>query len=178
MILLIAIGLGGFFLASKQLVSNSNDLPDIDPSDQGGSFDCAYDDTFYQVSIAKGVPFALLKAHAIRESSLNPKAYLQEPSGKASYGLMQILWWKNSNRFADYGYSDDQIGDGSLLYNPDINTIIAAEIILANLRDFGNLRDAINAYNTGTSEAKHIAPHNYVNDVLKYYSTLIKGSVT
>lgn len=149
-------------------------LPDIDPEVQGGSFSVKYDEVLDQISHEKGVPFALLKAHAIRESSLNSAAFRQEPNGKASYGLMQILWWKNSNRFVNFGYSDDTIGNESNLYDPYLNVSIAASLILENWDRFNeNLRDTINAYNTGVSEAKRVAPYNYVDDVIKYYKTLI-----
>ena len=148
-------------------------LPDVDPLSQGGNFSRTYDIDFEEVASSRGVPFALLKAHAIRESSLKHTAYRQEPNGKASYGLMQILWWKNSNRFAAWGYPDDFIGDGSPLYEPLINIDIAADIIIDNFKVHKNLRDAVNSYNTGRNEATRPAPHNYVNDVLNYYSQLI-----
>jgi soluble lytic murein transglycosylase-like protein len=153
-------------------------LLDVEPGDQGGVWKDTYDYAFEQARDSIGVPFALLKAHAIRESALKPGAYRQEPSGKASYGLMQVLWWKNSNRFALFGYPDDSIGDGSLLYDPVANCLIAASIIKDNWQRLGNLRDTINAYNTGVKESVRVAPGNYVNDVLKNYSTLIGKKVT
>lgn len=154
-------------------------LPDVDPLDQGGNFKRTYDKEFKEAAERTGVPFALLKAHAIQESSLNHRAYRQEPNGKASYGLMQVLWWRNSNRFKSWGYSDDMIGDGSLLYEPYVNIDIACEIILDNFRVHKNvLRDAINSYNTGRNEATRPAPHNYVNKVLGYYETIIGRKVT
>ena len=159
-------------------MTNKVSLPDCALEDQKGDYATTYDSSFTQARDRVGIPFGLLKAHAIRESSLDSKAFRQEPSGKASYGLMQILWWKNSSRFSKYGYSDDTIGDGSFLYDPDVNAFIAANIIKDNLKSFGNLRDAVNAYNTGKSEAKYAAPGNYVNDVLGYYSEIIGRSVT
>lgn len=151
-------------------------LPDTDAINQGGKYSGLYDDAFGEGSSRYGVPFALLKAHAIRESALDKDAYRLEPTGKASYGLMQILWWKGSNRFKTYGLSDDNIGDGSVLYDPYTNVNVAAQIILENLNRFKNLRDAVNAYNTGVAEKTRAAPGNYVDDVLKYYSTLCGSS--
>jgi len=152
-------------------------LPDVRPENQGGNFKRDYDDVFYEVGSDYGVPFALLKAHAIKESSLNRSAFRQEPNGKASYGLMQVLWWPNSNRFKNWGYPDDLIRDGSLLYDPEVNVSIACEIILDNYSRLKNLRDAINAYNTGVKESVRIAPYNYVDKVLGYYSTIIGRTV-
>lgn len=154
-----------------------DDLPDVRPESQGGNYSRAYDDVFYEVGQSYGVPFALLKAHAIKESSLSASAFRQEPKGKASYGLMQVLWWQNSNRFNNWGFSDDMIRDGSLLYDPEVNVSIACEIILDNYRRLKNLRDAINAYNTGVKESVRVAPYDYVNKVLGYYSTIIGRTV-
>lgn len=158
--------------SSSLLTFDINNLPDIDPSQQSGGFDTTYDSFFQASSQEFGVPFALMKAHSIRESALVSSAFRQEPSGKASYGLMQVLWWKGSNRFAKYGYSDDTIADGTPLYDCTINTRISAQLIKSNLSGFGNLRDAINAYNTGVRESKRVAPGNYVGDVLNYYSKI------
>lgn len=152
-------------------------LPDVAPENQSGNFKRDYDDVFYSVGQSYGVPFALLKAHAIKESSLSQSAFRQEPNGKASYGLMQVLWWPNSNRFNNWGYSDDMIRDGSLLYDPETNVSIACEIILDNYSRLKNLRDAVNAYNTGVKESVRIAPYNYVDKVLGYYSTIIGRSI-
>lgn len=159
--------------------SNSWNLPDVDSSNQGGGFDSSYDESFEKASGTTGVPFALIKAHAIRESSLNPQAYhFDNDASGASYGLMQVEWKSGDDRFAKYGYSDAQIGPPSvLLYDPDVSALLGASIIRDNLNWLkGNLRDTINAYNTGTTEAKHAAPANYVDDVLKYYGQIIGQS--
>ena len=62
------------------------DLPDVAPEFQGGNYKRDYDEAFLEVSRATSVPFALLKAHAIRESSLKHTAYRQEPNGKRLMG--------------------------------------------------------------------------------------------
>lgn len=148
-------------------------LPDCKPENQSGSYSRTFDEVYYFFSQRFGIPFCLIKAHAIRESLQDQRAYRQEPNGKASYGLMQILWWKNSNRFKSWGYSDDAIGDGSLLYDAWVNVEIACQIIKDNFRVHGNLRDAVNSYNTGRNEATRPAPGNYVNDVLKTYEKIL-----
>lgn len=152
-------------------------LPDVLPINQGGTFKRDYDSEFYRVSQETGVPFALLKAHAIRESNLKPNAIRHEPGTSkrppsASYGLMQILWWQDSERFSAWGYPDQELDGGERLFNVYENIYLGAQIILDNYNRLG-LRDSINAYNTGVAENKRVAPGNYVNDVLKNYQTLI-----
>lgn len=157
--------------------TSTKSLPDIEPENQGGGFDTSYDDAYLMASQASGVPFALIKAHSIRESRQDPKAYhYDNKKSGASYGLLQTEWLKGVNRLAPYGYTDDDIGDGSILYNPTVSASIGAKIMAGNISRFSLLRDAINAYNTGVAESVRVAPNNYVNDVLRYYSTLINGS--
>jgi soluble lytic murein transglycosylase-like protein len=159
-------------------VSNRFGLPDVDSSDQGGSFSDTFDSAFEAASNRTGVPFALIKAHAIRESALNDGAYRYEnPRQGASYGLMQVLWVDGSDRFADWGYPDSALGmGGSFLYNPTVNAYLGAMIIQDNLKRL-RLRDAVNAYNTGVKESVRRAPGNYVDDVLKNYSLIVGQTV-
>lgn len=149
-------------------------IQDVSPENQSGPFDVSYDSYFKQASDTYGVAFALLKAHAIAESSLNPQASRTEPSGKISYGLLQILWWTGSDRFKKYGYSADAIGDGSILFDPYVNCTIAAQLIADNYKACkGSLRDTINMYNTGVKESKRQAPGGYVDKVLGYYNKIL-----
>lgn len=156
-------------------------LDDIAPENQGGGYKTDYDTIFESAAEEFNVPFALLKAHSIKESSLNPSAFLDEnPTGRddrigwASRGLMQILWWPGSERFAKYGYPDSDLGfDGVLMYDPNVNVRIAAQIVRDNLKACkGNLRDAVNMYNTGKKEAVSPAPGDYVNKVISYYNKI------
>ena len=160
-------------------VSNKWNLPDIDSKFQGGGYNTQFDSVFEKVSGQIGIPFALLKAHAVAESSLRPNVSRDEGKGRTSYGLMQILHWPGSNRFAQFGYPDDVLGSGyAKLYDPYINIFIAGKIIEDNLRRFkGNLGDAINAYNTGVARSKRVAPFNYVGKVQTYYSEIVKREV-
>jgi hypothetical protein len=154
-------------------------LPDIAPADQGGSYSRAYDDAFYVASQKTGIPFAWIKGQSLRENGKqNASAQVFESSNSTySYGLMQINWRPGKNRFAFAGYPDDAIGDGSILYDPYVNTLIGASFLKDGWDRFGNLRDAINQYNTGVAESKRVAPGNYVNDVIRYYSTLVRQNV-
>lgn len=178
--LLIIGALGALLLAKKDgTISEVNasrpleSLPDVDPAFQSGKYNRTHDAVYKYYSERHGVPFALIKAHAIRESLQDPRTIRVEPSTKASYGLMQILWWPNSSRFKNYGYSDDAIGIGEILYDPWVNVDIACHIIKANFKTWPNLRDAVNAYNTGRDEKTRPAPGNYVNDVIKTYETIL-----
>lgn len=170
----------------------TNELPDVLPANQGGNFSREFDTEFWKVSQETGVPFALLKAEAIRESSLRKDAVRNEPGTKtrppsASYGLMQPLWWQDSERFTEFGYPDDALEGGEALFDPYLNVYIGACILRdgdpskppekrVSLKD--GLRNGINAYNTGVDEKTRKAPGNYVNDVLKYYSTLVGREIS
>lgn len=180
---LILLGIGLVLFGASKVSGLSMGLRDVEPEKQGGNFKRTYDQSFKRASDKTGVPFALIKAHAIAESSLKPDAFLDESGGRAdrkgwaSRGLMQILWWPGSERWKKYGYPDSSLGvDGGVMFDPDINTYIAARLIADNLKSVdNNIRDAINMYNTGKTEAQFKAPHGYVDKVLGYYNTLLKG---
>src|SRR6185369_13164353 len=148
---LVLLAFGVFEFMANRLYN----LSDVEPENQGGNFKTDFDHDFIDVANARKIPFALLKAHAIQESSLKPEAYRFEPGtskrpDSASYGLMQLLWWEGSNRWARYGVSDDMISDGSFLYTPHLNIDLAAQLIADNLKACGgNLRDAVSMYNSG-----------------------------
>lgn len=161
-------------------------LPDIFPEEQGGSYKRDFDVIFEKHADRTGVPFGLLKAHAIRESSLNPRAFRDEnPSkrqdrlGWASRGLMQLLAWPGTTRWAQFGFSKTATEkDLDALYDPDTNIKLAADLIKSNLNACaGNLRDAVNMYNAGVKESVRKAPDSYVDKVLGYYETIIKRTV-
>ena len=172
-------GEGGFALGLKRLY----DFPDIEISDQKGGYKKDFDLYFMTAADETGVPFALLKAHALMESSLNPRAFRDEnPSkrtdrlGWASRGLMQLLFWPNSTRFKQYGFGPERNPDD--LYDPMTNIRIGSQLIRDNLKACkGNLRDAINMYNTGKTEAQYKAPHEYVDRVLTFYGNILGRKV-
>lgn len=154
-------------------------LADIDPSDDKSNYTHTYDSFFKAASDKSNIPYALMKAHALRESALNSGAYhFDNISRGASYGIMQVEYLKGRDMYSGYGYTDDQLVDGSPLYDLTINCDLASKIIRNNLSRFPTLRDAINSYNTGKSEKDRPAPNNYVNDVLKYYSEIVGHQVS
>src|ERR1035437_3007675 len=90
------------------VTQNSWGLPDIDSSNQGGGYDTTYDEAYEKASGATGVPFALIEAHAIRESAQDPAASHQDNSTQSSYGLLQVEWSASMasnlfNRLSKYG---------------------------------------------------------------------------
>lgn len=184
-IVAIALGLGIFFLSkdlgSSETMKRLYDLEDVSPENQGGNFNTDYDLVFNHEAELTKVPFALLKAHAIQESSINPRAFKNEnPSGRtdrigwASRGLMQVLWWPGSQRWARFGYPDQVLNQGESLYKPEINIAIAARLIAENLKACnGNIRDTINMYNTGVKESKRVAPFSYVDKVMRNYNIIL-----
>lgn len=199
MIFLIpVVGVIAYFMFAAKGDSDVNTrlygLKDVEPENQKGSFKTDYDPIFKAVADEFGVPFALLKAHAIHESSLNANAYRDESNGRAdrpgwaSRGLMQLLWAPqdpktgdkgiNNQRWTKYGYSAKDLGvDGIRQFEPLVNIRIAAQLIRDNLKaSGGNLRDAINMYNSGQKESVSPAPGNYTGIVYGYY-TKILGSL-
>ncbi len=176
-VLLGVLLIGGILFMSSGSIAASAKYPDIEPGSQGGDYDQTYDDSFYSAAMEFHVPFALIKAHAIRESSLKPNAFLADNRG-GSYGLLQLSWGPGNERFAAYGYSSFLLDDGQMLYDPLVNSRIAAQLIKDNLKRFGNVKDAINAYNTGVAYSKRAAPVHYTEDVLKYYSEIVGRTVS
>lgn len=181
MIIVAGVAIALILFGASRLSSFASGLRDIDPANQKGGYKKTHDPSFLRASQKTGVPFALLKAHAIAESSLNPNAFADESGGRvdrkgwASRGLMQILWWPGSNRWQKYGYPDSVLGaDGSAMFEPDLNTEIAARLISDNLKAVGNnLRDAVNMYNTGKTESQFQAPNGYVDKVIGYYRKIL-----
>jgi soluble lytic murein transglycosylase-like protein len=97
---------------------------------------------------------ALLKAHASVESALRPEAFRQEPSGRASRGLMQIL--DTTARALGYTGSlgNDTTHTGGL-YDPTVAIPLAAQLVRQNLQGAnGAVNVSIAAYNEGLSRAQ------------------------
>lgn len=199
--MILLAGIAGFFavffysrtttdirIESENVMNRLYGLKDVSLSDQGGGYKKEFDIYFMSAADEFGVPFALLKAHAIKESSINKNAFLDENPKKdpkkqdwGSRGLMQLLWAnvKTSwlyNRFLHLGYGGDLIAstNGNILFDPQVNTRLAADLICSNLKACGgNLRDAINMYNTGKKEADIKAPFGYVDKVIEYYTKIL-----
>jgi len=88
---------------------------------------------------------ALIKAHIKAESNWDVNASRFEAhKGDASWGLMQLLL--STAR----GVLDIPDLTTTQLINPRINIEAGTKFILSNLNRFGNMRDAIAAYNAGS----------------------------
>lgn len=121
-----------------------------------------------------GVDPLLLKAHAIVESDLDAQAVNPfDPS----YGLMQVLCTRGPNgRCANTFNVDGWAGmTAERLKNPDVNIMIAAQIVAYNVRTFGMPR-AVAVYNRW---AERLSPpggpfgnQGYVDKVLAEYERL------
>lgn len=172
-------------LGSDDMKTRLYGLKDIVPEKQKGGYNTDYDLHFLAAADEFRLPFALLKAQALAESSLKASAFLDENpkklperQGWASRGLMQILWWPGSQRWKKYGYPDEDLGiDGIRMFEPNVNVRIAAQLIRDNLHaSKGNIRDTINMYNTGKKEAVFKAPNGYVDKVYNYYMKILGES--
>lgn len=89
-----------------------------------------------------GVPMELIMGHIKQESGFNPSAYRAEPQiNDASYGMMQLLL-KTAKGL-------DPNATVERLYNAEYNIDLGTRLIAQNLKKYGNVPDAIAAYNAG-----------------------------
>lgn len=132
-----------------------------------------YDDLIHYAASISGIDPALIAAHIMAESSFNSNAVHKDSDGVASYGLMQVR--------IDYGRKllNEPALTPEMLIKPKLNILAGARFIQDNLRRWGNLKDAIAAYNAGiprknvfgkyTNSKGNTAVNDYVERVYKYY---------
>lgn len=110
---------------------------------------------------------ALIKAHIKQESNWDVNASRFEAhKNDASWGLMQLL----------LATAKEVLGNPNLtitqLIQPRVNIEAGTKFIAYNLRRFGNMRDAIAAYNAGSprlnAQGKYVN-QEYVDRVTKNY---------
>ncbi len=122
------------------------------------------DSIFNMQGATYGVEPVLLKAIAMTESSLNPRAV--NPSDP-SYGLMGILY--PATRFGIEGWPP---ASAEALYDPAYNVQIGAQVLAWNQRTYGWLR-GIATYNRWASRldppAGPFGNQAYVRRVLRHY---------
>lgn len=116
-----------------------------------------YDDIFEQASACYKLPVALLKAVTKVESDFNP----YDVSSAGAKGLMQLM----PSTAAEVGVTDP--------FDPWQNIMGATKYIRKQLDQFGDLRTALAAYNTGPGNVKKYGGEpdyckNYVDKVLAY----------
>lgn len=115
-----------------------------------------------------GVPVALIKATIKQESNWDVNASRYE-KGKtdASWGLMQVML-----ATAKAVLNDSTLSINSLI-QPRVNIEAGTKFISQNLNRFGNMRDAIAAYNAGSprlnAQGKYVN-QDYVDRVTNNYN--------
>lgn len=131
------------------------------------------DALFQKYAGQTGVPWQLLKAIAMAESSLNPDAINEEGDGvggRASRGLMQILAPQRLNVNGWTG--DGPTGGVESLFDPDVNIHIGSQIIRWNMETYGFYR-GIAIYNNWSqrhqSAAGPFSNQYYVDRIVGYF---------
>lgn len=122
-----------------------------------------------EMSQKYGVPEALVKATIKQESNWDVNASRFEAhKGDASWGLMQLLLVTAREVLGNKELTTTQ------LINPRVNIEAGTKFILQNLNRFGNMRDAIAAYNAGsprlTPGTNKYVNQEYVDKVTKNYN--------
>ena len=118
-----------------------------------------------------GVPPELIMGHIKQESGFNPSAYRGEPQiNDASYGMMQMLL-KTAKGL-------DPNATVEKLYTPEYSIDLGTRLIAQNIKKYGNIPDAIAAYNAGiprkNEKGEYVNSKGvtnvqfYVNQVTKY----------
>ena len=114
-----------------------------------------------------GIDPAWVKAHIKAESNWDINASRFEAhKGDASWGLMQVLLKTAQEVLGDPNLTTTQ------LINPRVNIEAGAKFLSQLWSRFGNMRDAIAAYNAGSprlnAQGKYVN-QNYVDKVTKNY---------
>lgn len=111
---------------------------------------------------------ALIKATIKTESNWDVNASRFEAhKGDASWGLMQLLLSTARGVLGDPNLTTTQ------LINPRVNIEAGTKLISQNLNRFGNMRDAIAAYNAGSPRLNAQGQYvnkDYVDKVTKNYN--------
>lgn len=112
---------------------------------------------------------ALIKAHIKQESNWDVNASRFEAhKGDASWGLMQLLLVTARDVLGNKDLTTTQ------LIQPRVNIEAGTKLIADNWRRWGNIRDAIAAYNAGSPridpKTRKYVNQDYVDKVEKNYS--------
>lgn len=111
-----------------------------------------------------GVDAWLLYSIAVKESSLNPKAYNRNDDGTYDISLMQI----NSShlkKLATFGIREEH------LWEPCFNIHVGAWVLADSIRQFGSNWIAVGAYNAGNkrTQEQNAKRASYANSVYRIY---------
>lgn len=132
-----------------------------------------YDSIFQRHGTRFNVDWRLLKAIAMKESSLNPAAINRSDP---SIGMMQILCTGYSssktcqNRFNIQSWPPQKSDD---LFNADTNVFYGAQILSSNIKAYG-LRKGIAVYNNWSARLQEepFSNQGYLDTVIKIYEEL------
>lgn len=126
-----------------------------------GAFSTTKRDVIRSIKMASaqtGVPVRILLGLCKTESALKTRAKNENDAGSPSYGLCQI----KLSTAQDMGFT----GKIKSLYNPYINTLLAARYLIKKYRKHDhNWVKALSAYNSG--HYRHVNV-KYVDKVFKY----------
>lgn len=117
-----------------------------------------YDGLFVREGRRVGLPPLLLKAIAMVESNLNPRAANNdEPGGRRSLGLMQVATPRGGRYGGPLGGTwGDRLrppGGDEQLFDPAFNVAVGAEVLQSFVKRHGLGPRAIAAYNDGRGRA-------------------------
>lgn len=131
------------------------------------------DQIFKRHADINGLDWKLLKAIAMQESSLNPRAV---NAADPSYGLMQILCTPSSNGVCANKFpavSNWPPKSKLDLFDPDYNISIGAQILAWNIKTFG-MRKGVAVYNSWKArfETEPFTNQKYVDNVFSNYKRL------
>lgn len=132
----------------------------------------SFADCWDQAGGRYGIEPELLKAIAIVESSLNPKATNINYNGTTDFGLMQI----NSSHLPVL--KKFRITQHQLLNDPCHNVMTGAWILAGNIRQYGYTWEAVGAYNAGTAKTPkhHALRKKYIHKVAPQYKKLKRAA--
>ena len=164
-IILIALA-AAFFFASHPVGASPllAETADVNPP--------SIDDLLKKWSAVYGVDWQLLRAVALKESRLNPRAV--NLADRESIGLMQVLCRPDGrggcgNRLNVDGWSE---ATREKLFDPDFNIRIGAQILAWNICTYG-MPKAIGVYNRWAERRSPVAGpfenQSYVDAVLANY---------
>jgi soluble lytic murein transglycosylase-like protein len=137
-----------------------------------------FDRLFQEQADRVGVPWELLKAIALQESDLSPRAVnAKETGGRRAIGLMQIVTPRGGPLGGPLGGAwGDRLapsGGEQALFDPGFNIAVGADILAAMVSRYGLSRRAVTAYNDGRGNDKN----PYGDSVLSIFEQLTGGRI-
>jgi len=164
MIWIVPIALAGAFFFASHSVGASPPLAETSDANLP-----SMDDLLKKWGAVYGVEWQLLKAIAMKESSLNPNAV--NTADNESIGLMQVLCRPDGQRGCGNNLNVDGWTEATRkkLFDPDFNIRIGAQILAWNIRTY-RMPKAIAVYNRWSERKSHVVGpfenQSYVDAVL------------